>query len=78
MRGENQEQDHMFSYRSPADRVPMDHPLRTVKEMANRALKELSHEFDKMYAPPGSSIPPEAYRALLLQFCIPSAASACS
>jgi transposase len=69
MRGENQEQDHMFSYRSAADRVPMDHPLRTVKEMANRALKELSHEFDRMYAPGGRpSIPPEKLiRALLLQ-----------
>jgi transposase len=69
MRGENQEQDHIFSYRSPAERVPMDHPLRTVKEMANRALKELSPEFDRMYAPAGRpSIPPEKLiRALLLQ-----------
>ena len=69
MRGENQEQDRMFSYRSPADRVPMDHPLRGVKDMANRALKELSPEFDKMYAPMGRpSIPPEKLiRALLLQ-----------
>jgi transposase len=69
MRGENQEQDRMFSYRSPADRVPMDHPLRAVKDMANRALKELSTEFDKMYAPTGRpSIPPEKLiRSLLLQ-----------
>jgi len=69
MRGENQEQDRMFSYRSPAERVPMDHPLRAVKEMANRALKELSEEFSKMYAPAGRpSIPPEKLiRALLLQ-----------
>jgi transposase len=69
MRGENKEQDRMFSYRSPADRVPMDHPLRAVKEMANRALKALSKEFDKMYAPTGRpSIPPEKLiRSLLLQ-----------
>ncbi len=69
MRGENSEQDRMFSYRSPADRVPMGHPLRAVKEMANRALKELSPEFAKMYAPSGRpSIPPEKLiRALLLQ-----------
>ena len=61
MRGENQEQDHIFSYRSLAERVPMDHPLRAVKEMASRALKELSEEFSKMYAPMGRppSIPPE-------------------
>ncbi len=69
MRGDNSEQDRIFSYRSPADRVPMDHPLRVVKEMANRALKELSPEFSKMYAPGGRpSIPPEKLiRALLLQ-----------
>ncbi len=69
MRGENEEQDRMFSYRSPADRVPMDHPLRQVKDMANRALKELSAEFSKMYARSGRpSIPPEKLiRALLLQ-----------
>ena len=69
MRGPNQEQDHIFSYRSPAARVPSDHPLRIVKEMANRALKELSAEFDKMYSPVGrASIPPEKLiRALLLQ-----------
>jgi transposase len=69
MRGENQEQDRMFSYRSPADRVPVDHPLRAVKEMAKRALSELSAEFDKMYSPTGRpSIPPEKLiRSLLLQ-----------
>lgn len=69
MRGANQEQDHIFSYRSPAERVPMDHPLRAVKEMANRALKELSPEFTNMYAPMGRpSIPPEKLiRSLLLQ-----------
>jgi hypothetical protein len=53
MRGANQEQDHIFSYRSPAERVPMDHPLRAVKDMTNRALKELSEEFTIMYAPTG-------------------------
>lgn len=69
MRGENQEQDRMFSYGSAADRVPMDHPLRMVREMANGALKELSEEFTKMHAPSGRpSIPPEKLiRALLLQ-----------
>ena len=69
MRGENIEQDHVFSYRSPADRVPNDHPLRRIIEMVNRALKDLSGKFDKMYAPMGrASIPPEKLiRALLLQ-----------
>ena len=69
MRGKNQEQDYIFSYHSPADRVPANHPLRAVKDMANRALKELSKDFSQMYAPAGRpSIPPEKLiRALLLQ-----------
>ena len=69
MRGANQEQDYIFSYHSPADRVPSDHPLRMIKDMANRALKELSADFTKMYAASGRpSIPPEKLiRALLLQ-----------
>jgi len=69
MRGDNQEQDRMFSYTSPAQRVPMDHPLRCIKEISNRALKELSPEFSRMYSPTGRpSIPPEKLiRALLLQ-----------
>jgi transposase len=47
----------------------MDHPLRAVKDMANRALKELSVEFSAMYAPAGRpSIPPEKLiRSFLLQ-----------
>ena len=69
MRGPNHEQDYIFSYHSPADLVPSDHPLRQIKEMANRGLKELSGDFSKMYAPIGrSSIAPEKLiRALLLQ-----------
>jgi len=69
VRGKNQEQDYVFSYHSPADRVPADHPLRAVKEMANRALKELSKDFSQIYATTGRpSIPPEKLiRALLLQ-----------
>ena len=69
MRGVNHEQDYIFSYHSPADRVPSDHPLRIIKEMANRGLKELSTDFTKMYSPIGrASIPPEKLiRALLLQ-----------
>jgi transposase len=69
VRGVNNEQDHIFSYHSPADRVPSDHPLRIIKEMANHGLKELSADFTKMYSPIGrASIPPEKLiRALLLQ-----------
>mgnify|MGYP006328584151 CR=1 FL=1 len=42
MRGDDQHQDAMWSYISPERRVPQDHPLRPIREMANEALKRLS------------------------------------
>jgi transposase len=68
--GEGREsRDSIFSYHSAGDRVPADHPLRVIKEMANRALEELSKDFSQMYAPAARpSIPSEKLiRALLLQ-----------
>jgi len=42
------------------ERVPRKHPLRVVKQFADRALRELSPVFDQMYATGGRpSIPPE-------------------
>jgi len=57
------------SFSSPSDRVPDDHPLRRLKDMANCALKKLSKDFGKMYSSTGwSSIPPgKLIRSLLLQ-----------
>jgi transposase len=41
-------------------RIPANHPLRTVKRLADRALAALSPVFDRMYAAGGQpSIPPE-------------------
>jgi transposase len=59
----------MFSYVSPEERVPRDHPLRAIREMTDQILKQLSVEFEAMYSPLGRpSIPPEKLlRALLLQ-----------
>ena len=59
----------MFSYVSPEERVPQDHPLRAIREMTDEILQQLSAEFDAMYSPLGRpSIPPEKLlRALLLQ-----------
>jgi transposase len=50
-------------------RVPADHPLRVIRQIAIAALKSLSSEFAKLYSPIGrESIPPERLmRALLLQ-----------
>jgi len=69
MRGSDQQQNHIFSYVSPEERVRKDHPLRTVRAMVDEVLKQLSPRFDAMYAKVGRpSIPPEQLlRAQLLQ-----------
>jgi len=60
MRGQQENQGYMFSYLSPEDRVPEDHPLRRIKALADEALGSLSGTFDRMYARVGRpSIPPE-------------------
>lgn len=69
MRGTDQQQIHVFSYVSPEQRVPKDHPLRLIRSMVDAALNDLSSQFDAMYARVGRpSIPPEQLlRAQLLQ-----------
>ena len=69
MRGDDIQQGAMFSYLSPEQRVPADHPLRPVRQMVDTVLKRLSPCFEAMYAEGGRpSIPPEKLlRALLLQ-----------
>jgi transposase len=59
----------LFSYISPEERVPADHPLRLIRSMVNVALKGLSPRFSAVYSLIGRpSIPPEyLMRALLLQ-----------
>jgi len=69
MRGEHEETGALFSYISPAQRVPKDHPLRGIRELVDAALRELSPQFERLYSHTGRpSIPPERLlRALLLQ-----------
>jgi transposase len=69
MRGEDQQNNMLFSYVRPDSRVPASHPLRVIREIVNAALKSLSVRFDALYACEGRpSIPPERLlRALLLQ-----------
>jgi transposase len=59
----------MFSYLSPEQMVPEDHPLRVIRPLANAALDRLSLAFSKLYSAIGRpSIPPEQLlRALLVQ-----------
>lgn len=70
MRGDGADQGPMFSYISAAQRVPQDHPLRRIREMADEALRTLSPEFERLYSKLGRpSIAPERLlRALLLQY----------
>src|SRR6267378_5634355 len=70
MRGDAEETDAVFSYVSPAQRVPKDHPLRIVREITDAALRRLSRDFEGLYSKVGRpSIPPERLlRALLLQY----------
>jgi len=60
MRGENTKQNSMLCLMSPEDVVPTDHPIRSIKKLADAALSKLSPIFDAMYASVGRpSIPPE-------------------
>src|SRR6185503_8890976 len=69
MRGEHREPDSMFSYVSPEQRIPKDHPLRAIRTLVDEVLVDMSREFDQLYATTGRpSIPPERLlRAQLLQ-----------
>src|SRR6202171_449826 len=69
MRGDNELQGGMYSYISPEQRVPADHPLRPIRKMTDEIFKQLSPQFDKLYSRVGRpSIAPERLlRALLLQ-----------
>jgi transposase len=60
MRGQRQAQTTMLAFVDLEERVPRTHPLRVIKQFADRALAELSPVFDEMYAAGGRpSIPPE-------------------
>src|SRR5664279_97112 len=69
MRSQDIQEVALYSYISPEQRVPADHPLRPIREMVNVVLRKISREFDKIYSLGGRpSIPPERLlRALLLQ-----------
>ena len=69
MRGKDEQQLDDFSYISPEQRVPQDHPLRLLRAMTDEALRELQPRFNKLYAKTGrpSIVPEKLLRALLLQ-----------
>jgi transposase len=69
MRGDDQQQNQVFSYLSPEARVRKDHPLRAIRAMVDEVLTQLSPRFDEMYARVGrpSIAPEKLLRAQLLQ-----------
>jgi transposase len=69
MRGKDEQQLDVFSYISPEQRVPQDHPLRSLRAMTDEALQQLRPRFNSLYAKTGrpSIAPEKLLRALLLQ-----------
>src|SRR5256884_3873860 len=69
MRGNDEQQVDVFSYISPEERVPQDHPLRPLRVMTDEALQQLQPRFNNLYAKIGrpSIAPEKLLRAFLLQ-----------
>ena len=49
MRGDDNQQEGMFSDISPEKRIPADHPLRPIRKMVDEILKQMSPKFQKLY-----------------------------
>jgi hypothetical protein len=50
MEGSDRPQSTMLTLVNPEQRVPGDHPIRLIKQLAEVALKELSPLFAQMYS----------------------------
>jgi hypothetical protein len=75
VRGPDEQTKDMFSYLSPEQRVRPDHPLRAIRTMTDRVLRDLSPRFARMYSDIGRpSIPPEQ----LLRGCCSRASTPCA
>ena len=60
LRRTDQQENHVFSYISPEQRVRKDHLLRPIRTMVDEILKQLSPQFTRVYAKVGRpSISPE-------------------
>jgi transposase len=69
MRGSDERSGSLFSYVDLEARVRGDHSLRTIREIANAALHDLSRAFAALYTDFGrpSIAPEKLLRAMLLQ-----------
>ena len=81
VRGDEERQESIILFSSLEDRIPADHPLRDIRRVVDRALRDLSPLFDGLYHERGrESIPPEyLLRAQLVQhlYAIPSERRLC-
>jgi hypothetical protein len=50
MRGDDLQQGTVFSYVSAEQRIPASHPLRSIRQMTDAGLRDLSIDFDELYA----------------------------
>ena len=69
MRGPDVTQEGLFVVRKTADYVPAGHPLLAIREILNRALRDMDMLFESIYEDRGRySVPPEwLLRGLVLQ-----------
>jgi transposase len=68
MRGEDEKQTAMYSYVTLSQRIAVDHPVRRIRAMVDRALERMDAELERLYSCTGRpSIAPERLlRASLL------------
>jgi transposase len=71
----------MLAFVDPESRIPLHHPIRAIRAIVDRALAELSPQFDRMYAAIGRpSIPPERLlkaSVLMALYSVPSERAFC-
>ena len=56
MRGEERQQRSMLMVLNLEQRVPRDHPVRRIKQLAETVLQGLSASFDRMYSATGQAV----------------------
>ena len=58
MLGTFDDQGRLFSYLSLEQRVPAQHPLRTIRELVREVLRNLDRDFRTLYATTGGPVDP--------------------
>src|SRR5579871_6015834 len=66
MRGVDHQQSAMFSYLSPEQRVPADHPLRSIRQITDTDIDDTQSADSNPMSSPIDSPPPDSSPACLL------------